>query len=174
MAEQKRTMIAMQAVGLAEKFAIALGQEEITTGNKVITVNFHLVLTAPEGPSTGGGKQAVQHINLVPDKGPAIVVGSVNQVEKTVELRTYDYIGNLHAQRYKGETMPFPPTDYLPLFKKMQRFFAGEAGLRTMVLDLPPAGAVVQAGRAMNPMMIGGLVIGLLLALALVVLALKK
>ena len=173
MAEQ-RTKIAMQAVGLAEKFVIVLGQEEIVTGTKVNEVTFRLQLTTPEGPSTGGGKQAVQHVNLVPDRGRTIVVGSVNQLERTVELRTYDYVANLHAQRFKGESLPFPATAYGAMFRKMQRFFGGESDLRTMVLDLPPAGAAVATGKGMNPAVIGALVVGLLLAVAAVILALKK
>lgn len=60
-------------------------------------------LTAPEGMSTSGGKQRLQHLRLRPRRpGFAnIVGGSVDAESKLAELRDYDYVRVVHELRFK-------------------------------------------------------------------------
>ena len=81
-------------------------------------------LAVPDGPSTGGGKQALQHIRLVPDAGARRHHCRIRQPsEKTAELRTWEHLAQLHAQRFKGKTIPLDRVEYNELLKRMQAFF---------------------------------------------------
>jgi len=128
MADPKHTAFAMQALGFAELFNIKVGAEQVE-GHRV-------ELSAPEGQSTGGGKQSLQHVKLVAGDGSVLVAGSASQVDKTAEIRTYEYLADLHAQRYKGARLPLDRAAYQALIGRMQTFFA-EQGLRVVMLDAP-------------------------------------
>src|SRR4051812_1690682 len=68
---------------------------------------YRIELTAPSGPSTSGGRLALQHIRLAPTtSGPAIVIGTANPAILSAEIRTYRPLMELHAQRFKGERLP--------------------------------------------------------------------
>jgi hypothetical protein len=64
--------------------------------------DWRIELTAPEGMSTGGGKHAQQRLRLQPMRPghPMIVVGIVDPIEKTAELRDYDHMELLHRLRF--------------------------------------------------------------------------
>jgi hypothetical protein len=147
MAEQKRTQFAMQALGFADVFNLKIGDQKVS-GHRV-------ELSAPDGPSTGGGKQSVQHIKLIPEGGGTVTVaGSADQMEKKAEIRSWDYLQALFAQRFKGKTLPIDRTQYAALVKRMQVFFADQ-GLAVVMLDTPPQSGVERSEpRAMNPMVI--------------------
>jgi hypothetical protein len=137
---ENRTQFAMKALSLADFFNAAMGQKRVS-GHKV-------VLAAPDGPSTGGGKQALQHISLIPDAGGAtITAGSANQVEKRAELRTWEHLAALHAQRFKGKPFPVDKVAYNELLKKMQAFFTDQR-LSIVVVDAAaaPQGSQSRAG----------------------------
>ena len=89
-----RTRYAVQALDFAETFNAGLGALSLKPGA------YQPQLTAPEGPSTGGGVQAVQHVRLVPARQgyPSILVGSANQRLGTVELRSFEYIDAVHRR----------------------------------------------------------------------------
>jgi hypothetical protein len=133
MANTDRTQFAMRALSLADYFKSVVGQQRVG--------RYKAVLAAPDGPSTGGGKQAIQHISLIPDAGGAtITAGSANQVEQRAELRTWEHLAQLHAQRFKGKRIPLDRIAYNELLKTMQKFFA-EKGLTVVLMDtaaLPP------------------------------------
>lgn len=59
-------------------------------------------LLAPEGQSTGAGKQALQHVRLRARREgkAAIVAGSVNPLEKHAELRTFEHACLVHQVRF--------------------------------------------------------------------------
>ncbi|MSP60225.1 MAG: hypothetical protein EXR72_07770 [Myxococcales bacterium] len=103
MAEDTLTLIAQDALGLADRFALSLGGESIRSG----ALEFRLDLAAPEGASTGGGERAVQHIKLSAKGGPTVVLGLTNVATKSAELRSYDHLVAVHARRFKGEKLPF-------------------------------------------------------------------
>ena len=160
MSDQKRTAFAMQALGFADLFNIKVGDTK---------VNGHRVeLSAPEGPSTGGGKQSVQHVKLIAEGGAVLAVaGSADQMEKSAEIRTYEYIAELHAQRFKGAKFPVDKVQYQVLVARMKAFF-GEQGLHIVMLDAPrsitaPTARVPKAGSSPATM------IGIFVAVAAVI-----
>jgi hypothetical protein len=103
-------------------------------------VRFRIELAAPDGPSTGGGKQAVQHIKLIPvDGGTTIVIGSANLARYAAEIRTFEHIAELHAQRFKGARIPVDVARYRELTQRLATFFKA-MGLTTTFAELegPP------------------------------------
>lgn len=68
-------------------------------------------LLAPEGQSTGAGKQALQHLRLRPRRqGFAVIVaGSVNTVEKFAELRSFEHASLVHQIRFAKHFEITPP-----------------------------------------------------------------
>jgi hypothetical protein len=142
-----RTRFAMQAVDLAGLFGLLIGERPLTG-----PVTYHVELSAPEGPSTGGGVQAVQHIKLIPvDGGATLVAGWANQIEKTAELRTLNYLNLLHRQRFGRSALKPPPLpseridrlNYQALLSRMQKFFE-EKDIRATVIDLPEARTAIR------------------------------
>lgn len=157
---QQYTVVAAQAVSFAELFNAAF--KEGVAGQ----VAYRVEITEPAGPSTGGGRQALQHIRLVPaDGGSAIVVGSVNQVSKSAELRTYDHVSDLHAARFQGAQFPIDRPRYVDLLDRLQRFFDTEH-FRVVVVDVTPSLAPPrpQPSRSAAPALL--LVLALVLAIA--------
>jgi hypothetical protein len=132
MAVKKLTMIAAQAVGLAEVFQAVFA--EGLQG----PVPYKVELSEPDGPSTAGGKLAMQHLKLIPASGagPTIVMGSANTVDKTVELRTFHYLSSQHSQRFKGASLPVNAEKYKDLLKLLQGFFT-DRGMTVVMLDAP-------------------------------------
>jgi hypothetical protein len=92
-----RTRLAKKFVSLADDVNEEFSEFSIGAGAWAVE------LTAPQGMSTGGGKQALQHFRLRPRRpGYAIIVaGSVNQVEKVAELRDYDHVCMTHEVRFR-------------------------------------------------------------------------
>jgi hypothetical protein len=92
-----QTYHALQASELAAAVNEALRKIRLVPGE------YAAELTEPEGPSTGGGLQAMQHMRLVPRLAghPTLVVGHANQTDKMAELRTYDHLDAVHRQRFK-------------------------------------------------------------------------
>lgn len=98
MTEDHRTVHAQQAFELTDVFGYKFNP--LTFGN---TVKRRLKLMEPDGPSTAGGRQARQSLVLVPDEEEAgnIVIGFIDVVQKTAEIRSYDAVSNQYAARYK-------------------------------------------------------------------------
>jgi translation initiation factor IF-2 len=119
MPDENRTKFAIQALTLADTFNVMLKDERVRG-----PITYRVELSAPDGPSTAGGKQATQHIKLVPEGGGATVVaGSANQAERWAELRTFEHLQILHGQRYKGAEVPINRVQYNELLGKLQAFF---------------------------------------------------
>ena len=95
--EALRTRVANQAASLAETVREGFDEFHLGAGDYVVE------LSVPDGPSTGGGVQARQSIRLVPRrKGYAIVVvGTVDPVTSTAELRTFEHVAVLHEVRFR-------------------------------------------------------------------------
>jgi hypothetical protein len=94
--EALRTRVANQAASLAETVKDGFDEFHMGAGDYVVE------LSVPEGPSTGGGKQARQNLCLVPRrKGYSLVIaGTVDPVTSTAELRTFEHVAILHELRY--------------------------------------------------------------------------
>lgn len=60
-------------------------------------------LTQPQGPSTGGGQQALQHLRMRPRRGgfSVLVAGAVNPIAKLADLRDYDHMAVMHEVRHR-------------------------------------------------------------------------
>jgi hypothetical protein len=93
MVDDVRTMFAMQASALALQFNDMFGEVNIPPG-------YWVDMTAPDGPSTGGGVQTLQHLRLhAPAPGPVLLIGSVDCGEMKVMLRTFAFMLRLGQQR---------------------------------------------------------------------------
>ena len=118
MPDYKYTQVAQKAASLAELFDARF--EKGLDG----PVHFRVALTAPDGPSTGGGKQALQHIKLIPEGGgPAVLIGSANTTRMTAEIRTFEHVAALYAQRFHGAKAPLDVTRYYELGQGLATFF---------------------------------------------------
>ena len=133
MSDPKRTAFAMQALSLAETFNLMLQAERVKG-----PVTYRVELSAPDGMSTAGGKQATQHVKLIPEGGgTTIVAGSANQAEKWAELRTFEHLKVLHAQRFKGAEVPLNRVQYNELVEKLKSFFAQQGQCAVRMAEIP-------------------------------------
>jgi hypothetical protein len=162
MSVPRHTIFASQALGLAAMFQ-ALTSKHRLGGNPAYLPQ----LAAPDGPSTGGGKQALQHVSLIPEGGgDTIVIGSANTVEKRTELRSYRHVARTYSQRWRGAQLPFDKESYDELMKQIQAFFSSQSFTVTM-LDVA-AESERPAVRVSNPSRSRSLLLsGLLVAAAL-------
>ncbi len=136
--EVGRTRFAMQALSLAELFNALMNEEPIGS--------YRVELATPDGPSTGGGKQAVQHVRLLSDHSSTITAGSANPVAKRAELRSYENLAQAHAQRFKGEALALDRLAYNKLLEQMRKFFAQQR-MTVVLIDaaaVPPRPVVVE------------------------------
>jgi hypothetical protein len=125
MAETEHTDFAVRLIDLAELFEVRLGETRLPGGR----VTWRPQLSAPEGPSTGHGVQAVQHIRLIPDRGNALVAGSVNAIERWCELRTWEHLSAVHGRRFRGRRLALDKVAYGVLLASLRAFFE-EQGLK--------------------------------------------
>ena len=164
MAEEKRTQFAMAAVGFADLFKVTIGSHRLPG-----PVPYVVELAAPEGPSTGGGKQGVLHIKLTPEVGGAVTVaGWANPFERTAELRSYDHLATAHAMRFHGQQIPLERSQYDALFARMHQFLA-EQGLQVTVQTAPPKPSGAMAAQAAPSSSSIGLILAIIAVVAVVV-----
>src|SRR4051794_4115516 len=144
MAEVKHTMFAGMAFGLAELFKHSVGKTRLRGD-----VSYSVELSAPEGESTAGGKQALQHVKLVPDGGgPTLVIGTSNAVDKIAELRTYKHVDEMHRQRFKGAPFDVQMGEYETMVEAARKFFT-DYKYTVTVVEAPKA---VPAAAPSRPM----------------------
>ncbi len=111
------TAYAGAAMELAKVFLLHVGATPIASMDGPV---FSVMLTEPHGPSTGGGAQSRQHITL--QRGQrTFTIGSVDSVERTVELRGYENLSQLYAQRW-GQPMPIAAAEIDALLKRIRSF----------------------------------------------------
>jgi len=137
--EALRTQVANQAASLAD--SVTQGFDGYAIGAGAYGVD----LSTPDGPSTGGGVQARQHLRLVPRRRgfSTIVVGSVDPVTSTGEIRTFEHVAILHELRFDTE---------IDIREDEYQDFLGKAGivmnLARIRLRIVPASAELVAQRA--------------------------
>jgi hypothetical protein len=160
-----QTQFSVRATDLAESFRGTIGRMRVGPHGFVPD------MTSPEGPSTGGGVQAMQHLRLVPPQPnmPTLVIGHLNQRDGTAELRTLDYVDAICRERFK-QSAPLDPGQYTVLLQSAQGFlmacglrvaFAGPPSDLLARLAAPTPSMAPQRGNA-------GLVIGILGGILLV------
>jgi hypothetical protein len=177
----KYTKVAAQAVSLAELFISSF--ESGLDG----PVHFRVELSAPDGPSTAGGKQALQHVKLIPDDGGmAIVIGSADTTRSLAEIRTFDHIAALYARRFRGAALPVEAGRYNELGEKLANFFRSmRMQVRFTELEARRSSAPAPLSREANDddapssrggwlMAIGGLALALLVVVAAYVLVFSR
>ena len=164
MAEEKRTQFAMAALGFADLFKVTIGAVKLPG-----PIPYVVELAAPEGPSTGGGKQGVQHIKLTPEVGgPVTVAGWANPFERTAELRSFDNLAAAHAMRFHGQQIPLDRAQYDALFARAHQFLV-EQGLQVNVMAGPPKPSGAMPAQAAPSSSSIGLIIAILAIVAVVV-----
>ena len=155
--EALRTRLARKFVTLADSFTEAFRDFAIGAGAYAIE------LTAP-GMSTGGGKQALQHIRLRPRReGYSVVVaGTVNQVERRAELRDFDHIAVVNEVRFR-QPVDINRQEWEQFLRKAEVVLNG-AGIQSM--RTPPTRELLDQRRSMQRLSKKG-VIALLVVLVL-------
>ena len=172
-----RTQFSIQASTLADSYRSTVGR--LRVGPHGYTPD----MTAPEGQSTGGGVQAMQHLRLLPPQPnmPAIVVGHANQRDGAAELRTWEHVDAICRERFK-QGAPLDPAAYQEFLQAAQGFLAA-CGLRVNVAPTPdemrlaPAGepeAPAPQGKSGLALGIAGGVIALAVAVAVWVLVVAR
>lgn len=133
------TEFALKALSLADLFNMVFKQERLGSANG--SVNYRVELSAPDGLSTAGGKQALQHLKLIPDvpsdSVAVIVAGSASRADSRGEVRTFAHLQQLHARRYRGAPFPLDKKQYDEFLRKVERFFHDQ-NLQVVVLDAAP------------------------------------
>ena len=165
MTEDKRTEFAMAAVDLAGVFNTAFADAGVA--------GYSLQLTAPEGQSTGGGIQALQHVTLVSETGgPSIVVANCNNVEKKADLRTYDHAAGLFQQHFAGSAFPVESGQYQALSDRIGEFFRNQSfqvgTARPPAAPAPQANAAAPARGGSSGLVIALVILALVIAAGLV------
>jgi hypothetical protein len=141
------TTFANQAVSLAEIFNVGFAKRRVE-GPSLYSVE----LSAPDGPSTAGGKQAIQHLKLIPEGGGAtLLIGTVNMVEHQVELRTFRHVDELHRQRFKGAPFGGEPASYQQLLDAIGVFLSERKYAVTVSDRVPTIPVPVHAGNTPVP-----------------------
>ncbi len=111
------TLVAQRAVSLADQFNQLYFELRMTPGYRVD-------MTAPTGPSTLAGAQALQHIRLFSPTGAApLLMGNVDTSAKKSVLRTWACLKQMHALR-SGEGFELVEAEYAKFLERVQKHFA--------------------------------------------------
>ncbi len=159
MAEPVHTRFAMAALDLASVFNTVVGATPVASTEGA---SFTVELSAPDGPSTGGGAQSLQHIRLL-RPGLTIVAGSLDPVQHSAELRSHAFADSLHAQRYKGAALPVERQAYEALLKRV-RDFVGTQGYAVVLKDPAPTPVAARPARGGGALIVAAIVLCLAIA----------
>ncbi len=159
-----RTTVAQSASDLAVSFNLVFGKRMLAPAHYVPE------MMTPEGQSTGGGKQAMQRLRLVPlDAGfTNLVFGSAVAPERTVELRTFEALDEAHRAHFGDQAVQLERAGYATLVLEVQGFFEKEGFTITLVEPSEPSAPRASPGA---PRSRNGLMAGFALGAAAVVLA---
>jgi hypothetical protein len=140
-----QTQFSIRATDLAESFRSTVGRLRVGPHDYVPD------MTAPEGPSTGGGVQAMQHLRLVPTQPgmPNLVVGNLNQRDGTAMLRTLPHMEAMCKARF-GRGAPLDPAQYQAFLQSAQGFLAA-CGMRVSFEETPAALSSPSQGATATP-----------------------
>jgi hypothetical protein len=170
--EALRTRLARKFTTLADEVTECFEDFPIAGGAYIVE------LLAPEGPSTGGGKRALQHLRLRPRREgrAAIVAGSVNPVEKHAELRTFEHAFLVHQIRF-GSAFEISVAEWEQLLRRIEVVLE-LAGIESARVgpspDLLREARRKRLGRRISPRALIVFLVVLVLALAVVVRVFQK
>ena len=128
-----RTQIAKFGADIAVVFAAKFYQSQINGYQPILR-------DPPGGVSTGGGRQPLQHLILQPTggTGSVITIGSVNMVDRSAKVRSYDCVERMAAQRFEGRAVPVQAAAYGELLQRIIEFLQKQ-GIEVEVVEVPPA-----------------------------------
>ncbi|MBI4699697.1 MAG: zinc ribbon domain-containing protein, partial [Deltaproteobacteria bacterium] len=109
------TVIAARAIDMAQLFAQILSQP---------FPGWRAEAVAPPGPSTGGGKQALQHLSLIAPSGGRLAIGQVRWTDNAASLRTHAVVDAMHRQRF-GQPLPVAEAIYAAFLDRISLFLRG-------------------------------------------------
>ncbi|MBX3227409.1 MAG: hypothetical protein KIT84_13730 [Labilithrix sp.] len=152
-----RTRLARKFVSLADSVTEAFKDFVIGAGM------WSIELTVPQGMSTGGGKQALQHIRLNPKRQGynVFVAGTVNQVEKRADLRDFDHVAIMHEVRHRS-ALEISPQEWEQFLRKAEVVLNG-AGIQSM--RTPPPRELLEQRRSAQRVSKGAIVALVVVAL---------
>ena len=173
------TAFAMRAFGLAQMFSLFVGAPPLVAiDGRPLPVE----LTTPNGLSTGGGTQNLQHITITyADR--TIVLGSFDQLTGVFEVRSFEYLGARYGERWKAQ-LPLARQGYDELMRRLQALATSQqialtvkdpplspegraSRPTTMQLQAPATVEKAPGGRWILPLLIG-LVVGAVAVLTVV------
>ena len=113
--EQLRTRLARKFTTLADQVTESFDDFRIGAGRWAVE------LTAPQGMSTGGGKQVLQHLRLRPTReGHAVLIGGVvNPVSRTAELRDHPHMDMIYRARF-GRALEITAAEWEQFLRKAE------------------------------------------------------
>ena len=132
----KRTMMAQQALETSDLLNLRFASRVV--GH---TVKRKLMVDAPDGPSSDGGKKVRQSIVLAPvndaDAG-TIMVGWLDIAQKRAELRLYEVVKSQYEQRYH-QPFDVDKAPYDALMRDVQSMLGVQDITVAIIQDTPPA-----------------------------------
>jgi hypothetical protein len=134
MADLKRTAFAQAATDMASYFQMRFIRARVAGA-----CEYAPVLTAPEGMSTGGGKQARQHITLKPvvQGYRAVTIGWLDLATRSAMLRTWVCLEGMHRQRFPNQPFDVNPQSYQTFFDQAAGLFREQA-FHCHIEQVPP------------------------------------
>lgn len=167
-----RTGVARELTTLADEVTDCFEGFHVGSGDYVVE------LMAPEGDSTGGGAQSLQHIRLRPRKqGHAVVIaGSVNPVEKHAELRTFEHAFLFQQVRF-AKPLEITVAEWERLLRKAEdvlQLANIEVARVGPSPDLLREARQTKSGRRVSSRALAVFLVVLVLALAVAALVVKK
>ncbi len=143
--DARRTQVAQSAHDFSRYFAESFGAVRVLGA-----VPRRPELVAPEGMSTGGGKQARQPIRLTPEGGsaPVIAVGWVDLPLRRATLRTHRCVAHVFASRF-GRNVDVDQGSY-NAFLDQAKAHLSACGLVVQEEDDAPASLTPPPGRVVN------------------------
>lgn len=143
MTQQARpTLYAQKGLEFVAVFQVKLANRDVS--------GYRPMLREPPGVSTGGGKQATQHIVLVPadSNQPTLTVGFLNVATNAAKLRSFACMKQLHKARFGEAPFGLDPKAYQEFFDTASALLQ-ERGLSVEVEhELPDVVPPSQAGGA--------------------------
>ena len=106
-------------------------------------------ISEPQSPTSDAGAKALQHISLERPGKPTIIIGWANCANNTAELRTWQYLANVHAARFRSERFPLEKHQFADFFVRLAEFLRSQ-GMNVEIKDADedqPIEAPVRATR---------------------------
>jgi hypothetical protein len=114
MTQDFATRLTGMALILSSLFKVKF-HDTLVTGRKP-------VLAEPSGPSSAGGQLSVQRISLEKEGRPVIIIGWTNCATSEAELRTWNYLEQVHRKRYPDQRLPVRKYEYIDFLTELKEF----------------------------------------------------